>query len=126
MEECEKEGIDVFPIETYRSAERQDRLFKQSPKVTNARGYESLHNYGWACDFGVRKDDGTLDWNTKGENWIKFVKIARKYFTCGADWGDYGHVSLNPLVELTGNTKYKTKSEGALILKKKFQKLEWI
>lgn len=42
---------DIKILEGYRSPERQDELFKQNPKVTNAKAWESAHQYRIAFDY---------------------------------------------------------------------------
>lgn len=56
IQKCREAGIDVIITSTYRDAESQDALYAQGrtkpgPKVTNARGGESYHNYRIAFDF---------------------------------------------------------------------------
>lgn len=41
----------------YRSNELQDKLFNQKPKVTNAKGGQSIHNYGLAFDIVMLYDN---------------------------------------------------------------------
>ena len=41
----------------YRSPELQDKLFNQRPKVTNAKGWQSIHNYGLAFDIVILYDN---------------------------------------------------------------------
>lgn len=82
---------------TYRSFEEQDKLFAKKPKVTNARGGESYHNYGLAVDIVLLKDkDGngtfeTASWETNVDfdgdgqpDWMEVVKIFKMY---GWEWG---------------------------------------
>ena len=82
---------------TYRSNAEQDQLFKKKPKVTNARGGQSWHNYGLAVDivFLIDKDGNgtyeTASWNTKIDHdgdgysdWLEVVKIFKSY---GWEWG---------------------------------------
>ena len=48
----------------YRSPKLQDQLFKQRPKVTNAMGWQSIHNYGLAFDICLLIDkdkNGTFE-----------------------------------------------------------------
>jgi peptidoglycan L-alanyl-D-glutamate endopeptidase CwlK len=56
IEKCKEAGIDVIITSTYRDAESQDALYAQGrtkpgSKVTNARAWESYHNYRIAFDF---------------------------------------------------------------------------
>lgn len=41
----------------YRSKSLQDRLFNQRPKITNAKGGQSIHNYGLAFDIVIMYDN---------------------------------------------------------------------
>ena len=41
----------------YRSNALQDRLYNQKPKVTNAKGGQSIHNYGLAFDIVILYDN---------------------------------------------------------------------
>ena len=53
------DGIDVRIISGTRSYQEQDALFRQGrfgnpgPRVTNARGGQSRHNFGIAWDIGI-------------------------------------------------------------------------
>ena len=85
----------------YRSIKEQDALFNQRPKVTNARGGQSIHNYGLAFDVVILRDkdnNGTfesIDWDINSE----YFKIVVAYFKSkGYEWGgdwknfkDYPH-----------------------------------
>lgn len=55
-------GLNIFVFETFRTPERQELLYNQKPKVTNARAFMSWHNYGLAidCAFG---GPGKWTWN---------------------------------------------------------------
>lgn len=80
-----------------RTFAEQDALYKKRPKVTNARGGESIHNYGYAVDivliingkeasWDIHKDwdeDGIADWN-------ECVKIFAKYgWSWGGNWNSF-------------------------------------
>ena len=93
---------------TYRSFEEQDKLYNKKPRVTNAKGGQSYHNYGLAIDVVLLIDkdaNGTFEtasWDTKTDfdndrtaDWMEIVKIFRLY---GWEWGgswntfpDYPH-----------------------------------
>lgn len=102
-------NIAVRITESYRSFQRSDQLFAQGrttpgPKVTNAKGGESIHNYRLALDFClvVDKDgNGTwdeLDWNTEKDrdkdglsDWREVANaFVRKGWRWGADWDKDG------------------------------------
>ncbi len=75
---------------TYRSPQEQDALFLKRPKVTNAKGGQSIHNYGLAFDIVLLIDtnnDGTFKTASfkVDENW----KLVAKYFKSkGWEWGN--------------------------------------
>lgn len=91
---------------TLRTFAEQNILYAQGrngdkrPKVTNAKGGESAHNYGFAIDIVLLKDkDGngtfeTASWETNVDfdgdgvaDWIEVVKIFKKYgWEWGGDW----------------------------------------
>lgn len=52
-EGAEPLGYEVKIICGTRTYAEQDALYKQRPKVTNARGGQSWHNFGLAWDFGI-------------------------------------------------------------------------
>ena len=43
-------GVRLRFAHTYRSIEEQNKLYNQIPKVTNAKGGQSIHNFGLAFD----------------------------------------------------------------------------
>jgi len=79
-----------------RSFKEQDELYaigrtKSGKKVTNAKGGQSIHNYGLAVDICLIIDGKTASWDTvkdwdndKVADWYECVKIFAKY---GWDWG---------------------------------------
>lgn len=79
-----------------RTFKEQDDLYaigrtKPGKKVTNAKGGQSIHNYGLAVDICLIIDgkiaswDTVKDWdNDKVADWYECVKIFAKY---GWDWG---------------------------------------
>jgi peptidoglycan L-alanyl-D-glutamate endopeptidase CwlK len=75
---CAKAGIDILIYATLRDNATQDALYAQGRKtpgaiVTNARGGESLHNYGMAFDC-VPLVGGKADWNSK--SWPEIGRIG--------------------------------------------------
>jgi peptidoglycan L-alanyl-D-glutamate endopeptidase CwlK len=78
-------GIPMKVFETFRSPHRQAKLFARGrtapgSRVTNARAWESYHQYGMAADF-VRFENGKWNWNTRTvaerAQWDQFHDIAR-------------------------------------------------
>lgn len=82
---------EPFLTQTYRSPQEQDALYAQGrtkggPKVTNARGGQSLHNYypSLAFDISFRKD-GQIDWSPS--LFDRFAVIAKENgLAWGGDW----------------------------------------
>lgn len=66
----------------YRSPQEQDALFNKRPKVTNARGWQSIHNYGLAFDI-VLIVDGKAVW-TVNQEW---KQVADYFKSQGWEWG---------------------------------------
>ena len=66
----------------YRSNALQDRLFNQRPKVTNAKGGQSIHNYGLAFDI-VMLYDNDGDENFEEASWSQIRDFDKDSI---ADW----------------------------------------
>ena len=78
-----------------RTFAEQDKLFAQRPKVTNAKGGQSVHNYGFAVDIVLIIDGKTASWDVKKDwdgdkiaDWDECVKVFAKY---GWNWGGNWH-----------------------------------
>ena len=79
-----------------RSFKEQEALYaigrtKPGKKVTNARGGQSIHNYGFAVDICLIIDGKTASWDTTKDwdndqvaDWYECVKIFARF---GWDWG---------------------------------------
>jgi peptidoglycan L-alanyl-D-glutamate endopeptidase CwlK len=94
-------GVRLRFAYVYRSVEEQNKLYNQKPKVTNAKGGQSIHNYGLAFDYVILLDKDnngtfeTIEWNLKSP----YHKIVVDYFQSkGYEWGgswksfkDYPH-----------------------------------
>lgn len=90
-------GYDMVMLEGHRTAERQNSL---SSGVTQAKGFQSFHQYGLAADCAFMKDgklmtDPSNPWTMKG---YKLMGEVAK--SVGLVWGgnwtfkDYGHTEL--------------------------------
>lgn len=66
----------------YRSNSLQDRLFNQKPKVTNAKGGQSIHNYGLAFDIVILYDNEG-DGNFEEASWSQIRDFDKDSI---ADW----------------------------------------
>ncbi|PZU91636.1 MAG: peptidoglycan L-alanyl-D-glutamate endopeptidase [Chryseobacterium sp.] len=99
IEECDKAltgNAKIRITQALRTFEEQDQLYaigrtKSGKKVTNAKGGQSIHNYGLAVDVCLMIDGKTASWDTakdwdndKVVDWYECVKIFAKY---GWDWG---------------------------------------
>ena len=106
-----KGGYTVRITQAFRSKEEQDKLYAQGrtapgQKVTNAKGGQSMHNFGLAIDFCLISPDGKKAiWDTnkdfdgdKKADWMEVVEEAKKLgFEWGGDWKsfkDYPHFQL--------------------------------
>jgi peptidoglycan L-alanyl-D-glutamate endopeptidase CwlK len=117
---------------TLRTIKEQNELYQKGrttsgPKVTNAKGGQSYHNYGLAFDLVLLIDtDGngtfeTATWDTlkdfdgdKASDWNECVLIAKKYgWEWGGDWlkfKDQPHFQKTfgkSIAELLVATKFK-------------------
>jgi peptidoglycan L-alanyl-D-glutamate endopeptidase CwlK len=102
----------------YRSNMLQEKLFNQRPKVTNARGGQSIHNYGLAFDIVLLYDNdgnGTFEeasWSMIRDfdkdskaDWMEIVDYFKsKGWTWGGDWKSFKD---NPHFEMTYGFDWK-------------------
>lgn len=80
-----------------RTFAEQDALYAKKPKVTNAKGGQSIHNYGLAVDMCLIIDDKEVSWDTvkdwdgdKISDWMECVAIFKKYdWNWGGDWKSF-------------------------------------
>lgn len=101
------EDLYVHCFEAMRTAERQEMLYAQGrslpgPVVTNARAWESMHQYGLAIDSAFDSDPKTLkvEWTWNG-NWRRFgeIMMAEGLIWYGAPGSRFREA---PHVQLTG------------------------
>lgn len=93
-------GVRLRFTHTYRSIEDQNKLYNQKPKVTNAKGGQSIHNYGLAFDIVILKEiNGKwfADWKVD-KYWLQVADFFKsKGFVWGGDWKtfkDYPHFEV--------------------------------
>ena len=96
LSEIEQGGVSIRLTQTLRTIQEQNDLYaigrtKPGKIVTNAKGGQSYHNYGLACDFCLLHKDGSISWNMHEDldkdgiaDWMEVVKIFEKY---GWEWG---------------------------------------
>ncbi len=95
----------------HRTWREQNELYLKKPKVTNARGGQSLHNYGLAFDIVLLYDkDGngtfeTASWDTvidrDNDGMADWMEVAEYFKSQGYEWGgdwksfkDYPHFQI--------------------------------
>lgn len=119
----EKRGVGVRLTQTLRTIMEQNNLFAQGrtqeqlnklgltnviakpsmPKVTNARGGLSWHNFGLGADFILMHKDKTISYNMKEDldkdgvpDWMECVEeFTKRGFDWGGNWTsfpDYPHI----------------------------------
>lgn len=96
----ERHGYEMAILEGYRSPERQNLLAAAGPAVTNARAFQSYHQFGLAADCAFLKDGKLLiserdPWTMRG-----YRLYGETAEALGLHWGgrwtmlDYGHAEL--------------------------------
>ena len=79
---AEAEGYDVRIICGTRTYKEQDALYRKRPRVTKARGGQSMHNFGIAWDIGIFKGKEYF-----GDHPL-YAKVGKLYTqTPGITWG---------------------------------------
>lgn len=100
IDECNKVltgRSQVRVAQGLRTFAEQDALYNQRPKVTNAKGGQSIHNYGFAVDIVLIIDGKTASWDThkdwdadKISDWDECVKIFAKHgWSWGGNWTSF-------------------------------------
>ena len=96
----EKHGYDMALLEGYRSPARQDELAATGGHVTNARAFQSWHQYGLAADCAFLRDGKLVisekdPWAMRG--YQLYGQVAESLgLTWGGRWKmmDFGHIEL--------------------------------
>jgi peptidoglycan L-alanyl-D-glutamate endopeptidase CwlK len=96
----EKHGYDMAILEGYRSPARQDLLASMGSQVTNARAFQSWHQYGLAADCAFLRDGKLVisekdAWAMRG--YQLYGEVAESLgLTWGGRWKmmDFGHTEL--------------------------------
>ena len=97
------DGYELRVTQGLRTFKEQDDLFKKRPKVTNARGGQSMHNYGLAVDFAFVVN-GKISWDDK-----LYTRIGKWALNAGLEWGGgWRKFKDMPHVQLPGLPNYKT------------------
>ncbi|SHM32454.1 peptidoglycan L-alanyl-D-glutamate endopeptidase CwlK [Duganella sacchari] len=96
----ERHGYDMAILEGYRSPERQNTLAAAGPGVTNAKAFQSYHQFGLAADCGFLRDGRLVisekdPWAMRG-----YQLYGQTAEALGLHWGgrwtmmDFGHTEL--------------------------------
>ena len=96
----EKHGYDMALLEGYRSPARQDQLARAGGHVTNARAFQSWHQYGLAADCAFLREGKLVisekdPWAMRG--YQLYGEVAESLgLTWGGRWTmmDFGHIEL--------------------------------
>lgn len=96
----ERHGYEMALLEGYRSPERQERLARLGGGVTNARAFQSFHQYGLAADCAFWRDGRLVisekdPWAMRG--YRLYGEVAESLgLTWGGRWTlmDFGHTEL--------------------------------
>ncbi|MFS2215965.1 M15 family metallopeptidase [Telluria sp. Tellsp104] len=96
----ERHGYEMAILEGYRSPARQDALAALGPGVTNARSWQSWHQYGLAADCAFVRDGKLVisekdPWAMRG--YQLYGQVAESVgLTWGGRWKmmDFGHTEL--------------------------------
>ena len=80
-----------------RTFAEQDALYNQKPRVTKAKGGQSIHNYGFAVDMVLIIDGKTASWETHKDwdndgiaDWDECVKVFAKHgWSWGGSWSSF-------------------------------------
>jgi peptidoglycan LD-endopeptidase CwlK len=112
-------GVRLRFSSVYRSISEQDELFKKRPKVTNAKGGQSIHNYGLAFDIVIlfdKDNNGTFEsasWS-QDQHWMQVVVYFKsKGYEWGGDWKSFKDA---PHFEKTFGNTWKTLKEKETFL----------
>ena len=79
-------GVRLRFAYTYRSPEEQTALFNQRPKVTNAKAWQSIHQYGLAFDYVILLDkdnNGSFEsvlWDLKSPHHQKVINYFKSKY----------------------------------------------
>jgi len=109
------ENVQIRIVQGLRTFAEQDALYaqgrtKKGPKVTNAKGGSSIHNYGLAIDFCLLINGNEISWDTSKDrdndntaDWLEVVQIfVRAGWSWGGNWRTFK--DLPHLEKTYGNT----------------------
>lgn len=87
----QKLSVAIRIVQGYRTFPEQDALYRQRPKVTNAKAGQSYHNYGLAIDFALITADHEISWDTKldadKDHIADWNEVTGIFVDAGFEWG---------------------------------------
>lgn len=96
----DQHGYDMAILEGYRSPERQNALAAAGPSITNAKAFQSYHQFGLAADCAFLRDGKLVisekdPWAMRGYQ-LYGVAAEAAGLTWGGRWTmmDFGHTEL--------------------------------
>lgn len=105
------DNVEIRVVQGLRTIEEQNALYTQGrtkpgPKITNAKGGSSIHNYGLAIDFCLLINNKEISWNLNQDtdkdsikDWQEVINVFKKYkWSWGGDWNS---IKDNPHLEKT-------------------------
>lgn len=104
LKSCELNKLSVGITAGYRSFEEQNKLFLKRPKVTNAKGGFSWHNYGLAVDVVYRDKKGKFTWDDNLP-WDKLGELGK---AVGLEWGGDWQFKDRPHFQLTAKINIRS------------------
>jgi len=109
-------GMEALITDGFRSFQEQDALFAKVPKVTNARGGESNHNYGMAVDL-YPVIGGNVFTNPTAGNKQRFEEIQQAIIDEAEGIGlfsgvHFGSLGDKPHVQLLGEDVFNAKHKA--------------
>lgn len=110
-------GVRLRFSYTYRTPEEQDKLFKQKPKVTNAKAWQSVHQYGLAFDIVLLLDKNNDDvfeeasWDIfkdfDKDKIADWMEVTNYFKSQGYEWGGDWKFKDNPHFQKTFNLTWQ-------------------
>lgn len=104
MAGMERRGYAVALIEGYRTAQRQEALADARPEVTQARAFQSRHQFGLAADLAPLRAGRIVLSEQDPWAWQAYQALGEEAEAQGLVWGgrwtlrDYGHVEAKSQV----------------------------
>jgi peptidoglycan L-alanyl-D-glutamate endopeptidase CwlK len=112
-------GVRLRFSHVFRTFAEQDALFAQRPRVTRAKGGQSIHNYGLAFDIVILLDkDNNGTFETAIWDGVHFNTVVRYFKSKGWEWGgDWKSFPDRPHFEFrkSNGTRYKWQELKSLI-----------